>query len=191
MITPINDGRVYVWLPKELTATKLDDAAVAKLNEANIGSGKPTAVKGETNPVVNEVKLDAGGVDFNFDGNVARYAPFADMTIETMIRIVKLGGEVEGQQVFFALADAELATDVPATFPERLDRDGKPLTWQTWGTFEKSHVPIKLGGVWYRSSCVGESGLPLLASQWVGQVATVLSVAQYQTIQRANAVPIG
>lgn len=115
-----------------------------------------------------------------------------------MALVVVAGGDVEGVPVYFAIAD--INAEVPASFPNRMKQTGtiespseEPYTFAEWGvTGNRSHAPQLIDGTYYRSSCHGESGEPLLASQWVPYLLAsgfdkVISVDQFKEIQAANA----
>lgn len=108
------------------------------------------------------------------------------------------GGYTEGATVYFPLAD--LDAEVPASFPNRMKQTGtiespseEPYTWLEWGIAANgSHAPVLIDGVYYRSSCYGESGEPLLSTHWVPYLLAfgfdkVISVDAYKVIQAANA----
>ncbi len=40
-------------------------------------------------------------------------------------------------------------------------------TWQTWGVWGESHKPEQIGGKWYRSSAVGQSGANVTIDTWL------------------------
>lgn len=107
-----------------------------------------------------------------------------------MVLVVLAGGDATGVPVFFEIADPD--AEVPEGLPERTYLEDEVETahsWRIWGTSGDSHVPVELGGKWYRSSAVGASGEPLAASQWVGLYfagVPILSVDEFRAIQTAN-----
>lgn len=53
-------------------------------------------------------------------------------------------------------------------------------TWETWGVYGQSHLPMQIGDYWYRSSAVGQSGDNLPASLWAAvEGLEVISVEEY------------
>lgn len=90
--------------------------------------------------------------------------------------VVLAGGDAVGIPVWFEL------TDPTEVCP--FSTEGE--TWETWGTFEESHKPIKKGSKWYRSNLVGATGDPLSASAWtmlyLGSQLTVISEEDFRNI---------
>jgi len=79
------------------------------------------------------------------------------LSIARIRSIVGKGADASGFQCYFRL------DDITDTCPF----SDSNQTWETWGVYGNSHAPIQIGEYWYRSSCVGASGEPLLASVWV------------------------
>lgn len=193
-----NDGQAYLWVPSMLTLSSLSTDAANLINAVHAQIGRPSVTTADQNPYVMALNdLDMGGAPFTRDAEpgLAVCGPIANLSylpLDYVALIVAFGGEVEGLPVFFRLDD--LTEEVPATFPNLMYTTG-PIndqvmhvhTWETWGVFGESHKPVEIDGVWYRPSTYGAAGTHLLASEWVGAGLDVLTVAQYQAIQAANA----
>ena len=90
--------------------------------------------------------------------------------------------------VFFRVTEV-LDEQVPESFPNRIDKNGEPHTWRTWGVFGNSHAPVQIGEHWYRSSAYGEGGVHLEIEQWISFYqagGAVLSRFDYEAVQRAG-----
>lgn len=108
------------------------------------------------------------------------------------LMVTVAGGYTQGVTVYFPIAD--ITDEVPASFPNRTYNSGTSVyTWETYGLATNgSHAPVLIDGTYYRSSCCGESGEPLLSTHWVPYLLAsgfdkVISVDQFKEIQAANA----
>lgn len=105
-----------------------------------------------------------------------------------MALLYAAGGDMAEEQVWFELDS--LNSEVPASFPQRLQEDGvTPHTWATWGIEAGNHLPVQHGMSWYRSNQYGAGGVCLKASEWVPFLlsnGTVLTKFQYQAVLAAQ-----
>ena len=176
-----HNGQCYIWIPSYLTLSTLTAEAAASVNAVHTALGlQPTNLAaGSQNPYILTLNdLDMGGAPFTrgTGSELACCGPIDNksvLTLDYLSLIVAFGGDVEGYPVWFEIDDV---TDVCPI------GDGVE-TWETWGVFGQSHLPVQIGDKWYRSSAVGQSGALLDASAWVslraaGQVV-VLTRDQY------------
>lgn len=141
-------------------------------------------VAGNQNPYILTLNdLDMGGAPFTraTGAELACCGPIDNksfLTLDYLSLIVAFGGEVEGYPVWFEIDDLNAV----CPFGDGVE------TWETWGVFEQSHLPVQIGDKWYRSSAVGQSGALLDASAWVGLRAAgqvvVLTTDRYLALPR-------
>lgn len=183
----INDGKCYLWLPSFLTLSTLSAEAATAINQVHTALGLPGTefVEGGQNPYILLLNdLDMGGAPFTRGrgSELAVCGPIENqsfLTVQYVTLLTAFNGNVEGLPVWFEI------DDIAAVCPFG---DGEE-TWETWGTFGESHVPVQIGSKWYRSNCVGQSGTKLYASDWVPQYMqglTVLTADEYVAIQQAD-----
>jgi hypothetical protein len=169
----------YVIIPSQLTLNKVPESIVDQFNAVHVAFGLPTIQAGDSNPYYLDLNdLDMGGVPFHRDARpgLAVAGPinnFDYISIPQCQLAVAFGGDVEGLPVWFEI------TDLEAVCPFS-DSDE---TWETWGVFGQSHMPVEIEGKWYRSNAVGESGELLPASVFLGAGVPILTLAEYQAIQ--------
>lgn len=183
----INDGKTYIWIPSALTLNRLTAETAALVNTVHTAVGLPAGfAAGQTNPHYLDLNdLDMGGAPFTRDAQpgMAVCGPIENLgylPLDYVSLIVAFGGNVEGLPVWFEIDDIE----APCPFSDSDE------TWETWGTFGQSHLPVEIGGKWYRSVAVGQSGQLLDASAWVplrsaGQLV-VKTKAEYLAIVAEN-----
>jgi hypothetical protein len=180
----MNDGNCYFWIPTSFTLSVLSGQAAATINAVHTAIGIPLTnlQAGSTNPYILRLNdFDMGGAYFSRDKEpgMSCCGPvfnFSYLSLQDISLLMAFGGEVEGFPVFFEIDDI---TD-PCPFSDDDE------TWETWGTFGQSHLPVQVGDKWYRSSAVGESGELMLASQWVNSGLTILTVAEYQALSEPS-----
>lgn len=170
-----NDGKCYLWIPSYLTLSVLSSEAATAINNVHTILGlQNDYVAGQQNPYILLLNdLDMGGAPFTrgSGSELAVCGPIENvsfLTIEYISLIVMFGGECEGLPVWFEIDD--ITEDCPFSDSE---------TWETWGIFGESHIPIQIGDKWYRSNAVGQTGELLLASQWVGLGLTAITKSSY------------
>jgi hypothetical protein len=192
----IGNGQTFIWIPSMLTLSRLSAEAAATINAVHTGVNQATGsslktdyTEGETHEYYLPLNdLDMGGAPFTRDAQpgMAVCGPIENVSyldLNYVALICAFGGDVEGLPLWFELDDI---TEV-CPFSDSNE------TWETWGTFGDSHVPVQLGGKWYRSNCVGESGAKMHASQCMGYRAAggvVLTQAEYLAVVAANTAPI-
>lgn len=186
-----NNGKTYIWLPSSLTVSKLTVETAAIVNAVHTAVGLPAGFSaGDTNPHYLDLNdLDMGGAPFTRDAEpgMAVCGPIVNLgylPLDYVALIVAFGGDIESLPVWFEVDDID--TDCPFSTATPKEK------WATWGTFGESHKPVQLGGKWYRSCAVGQSGELLSASDWVplrslGQL-TVLSKSDFLEVVAANSV---
>lgn len=79
------------------------------------------------------------------------------MTPQFATAVVMAGGDTEGLLVYFEIDDPT----------DSCPFSGEGQTWNEWGTYGDSHLPVQRGDKWYRSSRVGKEGTPMKSSEWV------------------------
>ena len=190
-----NDGQCYVWLPTELTFSTLSDTALARVNTVHQALGLATLPPGSNNPYILLLNdFDLGGEAFKREAEpgMACCGPIVNsqfIKLNQAQLIVAFGGDIEGQSLFFELDAADISKPVPAKFPNRLDKQGQPLTWETWGVQGESFKLVKYGTKYYKPSNYAPIGTYLLASQWLAFSSgggKVLTPAEYNVIVKAN-----
>lgn len=196
-----HDGKCYLWIPSMVSLSSLSAEAVALINAVHTVIGKPLVTEAGQNPYVMALNdLDMGGAPFTRDAEVrnglsmAVCGPIENLSylpLPYVQLLVAFYGDVEALPVWFELDD--LTDEVPASFPNRTYTTGpidNPIehvhTWATWGVFGASHAPIQYGDKWYRSTCVGESGQMLDASQYINSGLTIKTKAEYLAIVAEN-----
>lgn len=200
----IRDGQTYMWIPSILTLSTLNAEAVAIINQVHNLIGRPTVTELTMNPYIMVLNdLDMGGAPFMRDKEVwtkeingveiktpmAVCGPIKNLgylPLSYVSLIVMFGGDIEGLPVFFELNDITAKCPFSPAGPEQ-------ETWETWGTYEDSHKPVKYGEKWYRTNNVGESGAALDASSWVPLKAvnqlSVITKKEYEAIVKQFIVP--
>jgi hypothetical protein len=180
----INDGQCYFWVPSAFTVSVLSAEAATAINAVHTAIGKqPTNLQaGSENPYILRLNdFDMGGAHFTRDKTVGLSCcgpilNFAYLDLQDIQLIVAFGGDVEGFPVWFEITDLETV----CPFGE---------TWETWGVFGQSHLPVQIGEKWYRSNAVGASGALLPASVFLTAGVPILTLAQYQAIQPVIETP--
>jgi hypothetical protein len=180
----IGDGQCYFWIPSQFTVSVLTAEAASAINAVHTAMGiQPTNLQaGSQNPYILRLNdFDMGGAYFSRDKEpgLSCCGPiynFAYLTLQDVQLLVAFNGDVEGFPVWFELDDIT----VECPFSDSNE------TWETWGVFGESHVPVQHGDKWYRSNAVGASGELLPASVFLEAGVPILSLAQYQSIQQAN-----
>lgn len=183
-----NDDKTYLWIPSMLTLSSMSAQAVATINAVHAMIGKPLVTAEMMNPYIMALNdLDMGGAPFTRDATpaMAVCGPIENLgylPLDYVALIVAFGGDIESLPVWFELDSINVDCPFSTATPKE--------KWATWGTFGESHKPVPLGGKWYRSCAVGQSGELLSASDWVGLMATgqlvVKTKAEYMAIQTAN-----
>jgi len=176
-----NDGRCWVHIPTDLTDPKLSEAGAGIVSALRALYDLPALIAGDTNPYylqINRIGI-ARGASVEIVDALAACGPITAVErvpLELTDDILAVGGDVEGLPVFIRI------TDLNAVCPLG---DGVE-TWATWGTFGQSHLPVKYGAYWYRSTAVGQSGAMLSLSQLVPVRASLVSLTQYRQIVAEN-----
>lgn len=178
-----HDGKCYIWIPSALTLNKLTAETAALVNAVHTAVGLPAGLgAGDTNPHYLDLNdLDMGGAPFTRDATpgMAVCGPIENLAylpIPYVQLIAAFSGDVEALPVWFELD----AIDVVCPFSDSNE------TWETWGVFGESHAPRQIGGKWYRSTCVGESGQMLDASEYINSGLTIKTKAEYLAIVAGN-----
>lgn len=193
-----HNGKCYLWIPSMLSLSSLSAEAVAVINAVHTAIGRPLVTEADQNPYVMALNdLDMGGAPFTRDAQpgMAVCGPIENMSylpLPYVQLIVAFGGDIEALLVWFELDD--LTDEVPASFPNRTYESGtieapatSVHTWTTWGVAGNgSHAPRQIGDKWYRSTCVGESGQMLDASEYINSGMTIKTKAEYLAIVAGN-----
>ena len=182
----INDGKCYLHIPVSLTFSILSETGASLINALHTILDLPLVNTGNPNPYylqITEIAL-ASGIDRS--KTLAVIGPIKDIEyipISMVDIIVHAGGDVEGLPVWFELSADPTTIDCPFSTTTPKEK------WSTWGTFGQSHIPVKIGTKWYRSSAVGESGALMNASWWSTlSRGNVISLVQFQSIQSENTI---
>ena len=111
-------------------------------------------------------------------------------TLNEVRRMVNAGAEVENFEVWFELVDADTLDEVHPLSPAPPDE----LTWSEYGVVGESHAPVGpfTNGHYYRSSCIGSSGVHIAASIWIDWTlgpnswGEVITVEEYLALRDAQ-----
>ena len=177
-----------IQIPVELTFSRLNAAAAARINTLHALIGKPTVEEGDLNPYRTMLADRAyGGNGFDRQSPMAmsdnvlhpEHIDMAEIAI-----VLGLGGDVVDLPVFFELANLDGECPFSLTTPKE--------TWAQWGSSKANNVLI--AGKYYRENAVVQTpndGALMPASVWYPIASSYTkTLGEFKLIQSENQVQI-